>query len=179
MKLLSAILLTLSVHLSIQAQEYKFPEDWVGQYSGFMYIDTKDHVRDTVEVDFGLMEMVKDSLWSYKMVFHSKTHGMILKDYLIHTKKKEDNTNFILNEKNGVEIEMVLMNSCFYSMYKINDVVYSSILKRQSEGILFEIFTVDTKTPNYSVVGSGEDNQITIESYFPNVVQSAMLVPRK
>ena len=179
MKLLSLILLTLAVQFSIQAQEYKFPEDWLGQYSGFMYIDTKDHTRDTVEVDFGLMEMVKDSIWSYKMVFHSKTHGMILKDYLIHVKKKGDNTNFILNEKNGVEIEMVLMNNCFYSMYKINDVVYSSILKRQTDGILFEIYTVNTIDPNYSVIGIDKENQVTIESYFPNVVQSAMLAPRK
>ena len=179
MKLLSLILLTLAVHLSVHAQDYKFPDDWLGQYEGSMFIDTKNHTRDTIDVDFGLTEMIKDSLWAYKMVFHTKDHGMILKDYLIHAKKKGDSINFILDQKNRVEIELTLMNNCLYSAYRLDDVIYSSMLKRLVEGILFEIFTVNALDPNYSVLRFDEENQLNIESYFPQVVQSALLKPRK
>lgn len=179
MKLLSVFTIILSLHFAARAQDFKFPEDWVGQYSGNMYIDSKNHNRDTVEVDFGLMEMIEDSLWSYKMVFHSKKHGMILKDYLIHAKNKNEDTKYVLDEKNGVEIELVLMNNCFFGMYKINDVIYSSVLRRQEEGILFEIYTVNTEAAKYSVVDLDQNEKLTVESYAPQVVQSAFLAPRK
>ena len=179
MKILILFVLSILSVYAIYAQEYKFPEDWLGQYKGNMLIDSHTKTRDTVEVDFGLTEMVKDSLWSYKMVFHSDKYGMILKDYLIHIKRKGDSINYILDEKNGIEIELTLMNNCFYGMYKLDETIYSSILKRQGEGILFEIYTVTAKNPNYSVLKLEEDKSMTIESYKPHVVQSAMLLPRK
>lgn len=160
------------------AQRHVFPDDWVGQYKGYMYIDTKDNVEDTVEVDFGLTQMIKDSLWSYKMIFHSKQYGMILKDYLIHVKSKDDSINYILDQKNGVQIEMTYMNNCFYGMYKLNNTIYSSILKKVDTGILFEIYTVAIEAPNYSVLNVDKDKKIDIESYKPQVVQSALLFPR-
>ena len=46
-----------------------FPSQWLGEYSGTMKISSLKGKPQQLKVDFEIKEIIKDSLWSHKMVW--------------------------------------------------------------------------------------------------------------
>lgn len=160
----------------------EFPEDWEGDYSGQMILGNVHSPNDTVDVLFNIHEVIKDSVWTYKMTYHSKRYRKIVKDYIIKRERKGDQVNYILDELDGIEIEMSYMNGCFYNIFEVMDQLYISTMRLSDSDIHFELFAASftkTKTTTLKEEEKEESEEkkdpITVNSYKPLLHQSVYL----
>lgn len=172
-------LILLLLPFSMFAQE--FPESWQGNYVGTMVIGFNGRPNDSVNVTFELNEIHSDSVWSYKTTFNSEKFGVITKDYQIVRKEKENNHDFILDEQNGILMDMTFMNGTLYGMYQVLGQMYVTTARRIDGQIYIDLFAAPTSEP---LVTKAEENpsdesEILIEasSYKPRLHQTVLLTP--
>lgn len=131
--------------------------------------------NDTIPVDFNFTELIEDSLWTYRMTYHSDKFGEITKDYLIRSAVKGDKKNFELDEQNGIIMELTLMNNTFFGMYNVMGDIYSISLRLQENGLFFELYAASVDGARLSEVPGDNDDTIVAKSYKPKLVQSVVL----
>ena len=127
----------LTSFLSVNAQSVL--ADWEGMYEGEMIMGNIVRPNDSVRVTFELTPLEADSTWTYRMTYHSDKFGEIVKDYQL-TRVGDSKTDFLLDEGDGIIIEMSLMNDCFYSMFEVMDNIYSTSLRKSGESLQFDLF---------------------------------------
>lgn len=170
-KFLFLFVLLLSAGVNAQ----NFPDGWVGDYSGEMHIGFAEKQGDTVDVDFEIHEVAKDSAWTYKMTYHSDKFGEIVKDYVIR-KRGETASDFILDELDGILIEMTLMDNCFYSSFEVLGSIYTATIYKYGEDFFFDLIVVSLK-PSMESKSEEDDegNSFEVNSYKPTLHQSVSL----
>jgi hypothetical protein len=154
----------------------QFPDDYTGDYSGQMIISSLQGQRDTVEVDFTFKELIPDSSWTYTMVFRSSRYGDITKDYLLKKKATGQSMHFLLDEQNGIVMEMTYLNECLYGMYEVQEQFYISTLRIQENALLYDLMIAPKQNATQSVYS--EDDTFKVDSYKP-VMQQTVLLERK
>lgn len=157
--------------------ETEFPEDWLGQYQGIMYIaHHKMGLTDTVQVQFHLNETSDDSLYTYVMIYKSPKFGNIVKDYLL--RYNDDKKELILDEKDGILIPEVLIGNTMYSNFEVGNVQISSILRNHLDYLDFELITTE---PSYTLDTQSfpDENGETYEvkSTYPKATQFVRFYP--
>lgn len=173
MKQVLFVILLLSLSPSSSAQSPL--QEWEGVYEGQMIIGFTDRPNDTLSVNFKLLPIVTDSSWTYVMTFNSKRFGMIVKDYEMH-RDGNSLTNFLLDEKDGIIIEMSLMNDCFYDMFEVMDQIYSSTLRKSGNDLQMDLYTAAKKKALISLSEADEEgNTYEVSSYKPTQHQTVVL----
>lgn len=129
MKYVLILIFLVSVINIVSAQE-NFPNAWIGDYEGEMTIGYLDKPTTTAQVSYSLQEIMSDSVWSHKMTFYSDEYGEVVKDYVIRANKKGDHVNFILDEMNGIQMEMSFMNGCLYGIFSVGESYYSTTFRK-------------------------------------------------
>ncbi|MFT5858082.1 MAG: hypothetical protein ACI865_000166 [Flavobacteriaceae bacterium] len=158
-----------------QGFSQSFPEGWEGHYSGEMHIGYADRDGDTLAVDFVLEEIVNDSSWTYTLTFHSDKFGEIVKDYII--RRADGSTrDYILDEQDGIEIEMSLMNNCLYTSFEVLAHQYTTALYKMQDDLFFDLTVISTTpTKTTSSEKDEDDNSFEVKSYKPTQHQSVYL----
>ncbi len=157
------------------ATAQSFPKEWIGNYHGEMLIGFENRSGDTLEVDFGLQEIVKDSSWTYKMTYHSQKFGEIVKDYIIR-KTGDSESGYVLDEQDGILIEMTLMDNCFYSSFEVLESIYTTTLYKRGGDLFFDLIVVSANPTKETVSKDDEDgNSFQVKSYKPTLHQSVYL----
>ena len=174
MKIVITILFGLYTFMGM-AQD-TFPQDWVGNYSGKMKMAYLGHKNDTVDVDFVLKEIEKDSIWTYTMTYNSDKWGTVIKDYRYVAEKKGEFTNFIFDELNGIKMKMTLFDNCFYGLYDVMNGMYISTLRKIGDDLFFELFSAPMENPFITKTEPDEAGErIEAKSMKPMLVQSVLL----
>lgn len=151
-----------------------FPEGWVGEYEGTLLITIDRGVVDSIPVDFVMKELEKDSIWTYTMSYHSPRYGEMVKDYRYVRVRKDDPNNYLFDELNGIVMELTLMNDCFYGMYELSDLFFINTLRKEGDGLYFELTMSPATNPKLSAAEE-EGEVFEASSYKPNQVQSVHL----
>lgn len=172
MKYLLGLLLLLST-LPTVAQN--FPEDWLGNYSGEMYLgNIASSETDTLPVTLEFLTEIEDSVWSYKMTYNSEQFGVIVKDYKIRATKSGDTRKLLLDENNGIVMEMSLMDGTMYGMYEVLGTMFISTLKYEDGALYFDLFGASMSNPTEtSAIEDGEEYKAT--SYRTQFHQTVLL----
>jgi len=162
------------------AYSQSFPDDWLGSYEGEMLIGDVGRPTDTIRVTFDMETLIEDSVWSYKMAFYSDKYGTIVKDYQIAAKSKDDHQNFLFDEKNGIVMEITLMDGTFYGMYEVLNLMYISTIKYHEDGLYYDLFAAQMADPliTQTEVEEEQDKKeqmppIIAKSYAPGLHQTA------
>jgi hypothetical protein len=143
----------------------EFPKDWIGLYSGQMSLFPSNNL---LLVELEISEIKEDSLWSYKMTYNSP-NGEVVKDYQI---RKKTNDRYVMDE-GSIEIEMRFVENSFYDMYRLDSVIYTSVLRKNGKNkIDFTLYGGSIAQKNSTV--SHEDS-FFVFSYLPNFVQRVTL----
>lgn len=157
-------------------QNSSFLSNWTGRYSGKMIITFANRPNDTVYVEFIMEELIKDSLWTDQMHYHSEKYGKIKKDYLIRAVGKDNKTDFLLDEQNGIIMELTFMNDCFYGMYEVMGTIYTTTFRKQEDQLIFELFGASNESPTISETLPDENgDKVVVTSPKPTLVQSVIL----
>ncbi|MDG1330771.1 MAG: hypothetical protein P8P74_00460 [Crocinitomicaceae bacterium] len=146
--------------------------DWEGVYEGEMIIGNTVRPNDSVKVSFELTPLEVDSTWTYRMTYHSDKFGKIVKDYQL-TRVGDSKTDFLLDEKDGIIIEMSLMNNCFYSMFEVMDNLYSTSLRKSGDKLHFDLFSSNMKEGKITKNEADKPDDIfEVASYKPGLHQT-------
>lgn len=152
----------------------QFPEDWIGSHSGTMYLSNNVGVYDSIDVQLELQELVVTKRWSYKMTYNSARFGEMIKDYEIVL----DSNGYLMDEQNGLYIELAYMKDVFYEFFEVGEMLYSCTMRRIENGILFEIFGASSKSTRTSNTEADEQGiQYTVVNYKPQFAQTILLFP--
>lgn len=170
-------LLFLLLPFSSFCQE--FPENWVGNYEGNLIIGVAHRPNDTVSVLFEMHPIIADSVWSYKTTFNSARYGVIVKDYLLIKNKAGNSVDFVLDEQNGILMEMTYLNGTLYGMYEVLGQLYITTGRMIDDNLYLDLFAAGMKTP--LITHSFEDptteqvDSIEAKSYKPMLHQTSLL----
>lgn len=170
MKLFSLLIFTLVSIVSVNAQSIL--AEWEGTYKGEMIIGNTVGQNDTAQVTFELTPLEVDSTWTYRMTYENEKYGTIVKDYQL-TRVGESTVDFLLDEQDGIIIEMSLMNDCFYSMFEVLGGFYSTSLRKSGESLQFDLFS--SKKDDGTVTKNEDDDPdsvFEVTSYKPGLHQS-------
>lgn len=171
--LIFLLLCTMTLSGRVQAQN-TFPEGWVGEYEGILLITIDRGVVDSIPVDFVMKELEKDSIWTYTMSYHSARYGELVKDYRYVRVRKDDPNHYLFDELNGIVMELTLMNDCFYGMYEVSELFFINTLRKEGDGLYFELTMSPVGNPKESAAQE-EGETFEAKSYKPNQVQSVHL----
>lgn len=157
----------------------QFPENWIGKYGGTMYLNSLNAPKDSVIVTLEIIELKKDSAWTYTMGYKSEKFGDILKDYKILKITKENTTDYLMDENNGILLEMTFFDDVFYEYFEVENMIYSTRMSKSPNGIEFEIIGSNNEATKISVsVPQEEENtQFEVKSYKPLFAQKVLLKP--
>lgn len=151
-----------------------FPEGWTGKYSGIMEIINGMNKQE-VAVDFELLEIKKDSLWSYKMTYKTPNQAPLVKDYLL--RRTGATWSFVIDEQDGIQIDVRLMGNVFYDFYEVNGMFFTSRLSKEKKGLFFELMG-GTKS-DFRKTSTGISEVTEVYSYPPAFVQKVQLTKVK
>ena len=140
-----------------------------------MILSSVSSPSDSIDVSLEIKTVHTDSVWTYKMHYVSQRIGKIEKNYFIVRK----NGQYLMDEGNGILIEMSYMNNAFYEFYTVEGMIFSTIMRKSGQDIYFEIFGANEKPTLLSESTSeGENNtQYKVNSLKPTFVQSVLLKP--
>ena len=156
--LLTTVILIVTSVCSAQ----NFPANWTGKYTGELISGNIGRPNDTIPVDFVLEEVIKDSVWTYTMTYHSERYGELTKDYRIVSKTQGDTVNFFLDELNGIKMELSLMNNCFYGMYDVVGQRFVSTMRLSgTKGLVIELFAAKDQDP---LITSAREEEMDFEA---------------
>ncbi len=155
--------------LSTFCQE--FPFGWIGSYEGEMKISSgKGTTKLPVNLD--IREKIKDSIWSYKMIYTSP-NGDVVKDYQIVKKSEYE---YIMDE-GGIEIGMKYLDNTFFDYYQLDSMYFTSTLRKiDSKTLMFEIYGGSLKEKDKKTTN---EDSFFVNSYVPTFVQSVKLKRKK
>jgi hypothetical protein len=170
MKQLLIIASVICLQVTGRAQ---FPASWIGTYSGQMKLLNIGKPSDSVLVTLEIHEVMKDSAWSYRMVFHHKTYGDMVKDYQIN---KNNAGAFYMDENNGILIPMTFLDGCFYECYEVDGMLFHSTMRLQEKDIYYELIGTPYKSAVSRDLGDEKEGSYTVRSYRPGVIQKVLLI---
>lgn len=163
------LLLNHTVWCQPNQQTAYFPDSWLGTFSGEMYILRANSASvDTVNVIFEFSETAKSNCWTYRMTYNNPKYGVLVKDYELIKPDSLPKNNYLLDEKDGILIEEILMGNSLYSSFSVSGYRLFSILRKEGDELFFEIIT--TKEAHSLSTRTKADNQAdvyVVKSYLP------------
>jgi hypothetical protein len=136
------LLFSTCIFAQNQSEKNSFPQSWLGNYKGKMYIVSAERgMIDSVDVDFLFMETDIKNRWTYKMTYKSKKSGEIVKDYELVKPDSLPKSSYLLDEKDGILIQHTLMGNTLYSNFIVSGTLLSCILRKENDELFFEIYT--------------------------------------
>jgi hypothetical protein len=154
----------------------QFPEGWLGHYGGTMHLSNGLNPIDSLEVSLDILEVKKDSVWTYTMHYYSEKYGSIEKNY--HIVRSNDGLSYQMDELNGIKIDMSYLNNCFYEFFEVDNMLYATTMRQINGGILFEIFGSSNEPSNETDSQPDENNTVyKVFSMKPTFAQSVLLLP--
>lgn len=176
-KFLFTFIISLSAVLTAHGQSIL--ADWEGAYEGEMIMGNTSRPNDSVKVIFEFTPLEIDSTWTYKMTYLSDKYGTIIKDYQL-TRVGDSKVDFLLDEKDGIVIEMSFMNDCFYSVFEVMGNLYSTSLRKSGDELHFDLFSSNMKGGTLTK-NEAEDPEDVFEvtSYKPALHQSVLFKRQK
>lgn len=176
MKVLLTVLLALSVTTSFAQQ---FPDDWIGNYSGKMIIgNLRPKAPDTVDVKFELATIEKDLSWSYKMTFISTKFGTVVKDYKIVADTSGNTKKFVLDENNGIKMNLSLMDGTFYGMYEVMGMMYISTIQYLDGDLYYDLFAAAMDSATVTATPKTEEEESIEATSYETFLHQTVLLKR-
>jgi hypothetical protein len=162
------------------SQDSAFPKDWLGIYSGEMYwIKSSSEKADTVFLNFEFLESGKPNCWLYRMTYENQKFGKLVKDYALIKYDSLPANEYLLNEKDGILIQMVKLGNSLYSNFSAAGQYLTSVMRKEDNEIFYEIIA---SKENYGLmtqnIAENKQDIFQVKSFPPYSSQVARLKKR-
>ena len=134
------LFLSLFCYSNYGAAQITELNSWVGHFEGLLFLEFPNGKKDSLEIHLDLVSKENPGHFDYKVSFFSEKYGDIVKDYAIKVNPEfDDNKHFILDEKDGILIDEVLLNNTLYSQYSVAGSNFQTVLRKEKYGLYYEI----------------------------------------
>ena len=161
------IALLLLLTSGLQAQESPIAP-WLGEWKGTLEIYNTEGLSQTVAMELNVA-VLTDSTWRWQIVYGEDKFRAERNYELVKT---ETPGQYIVDEKNGIELYLSLLNNGLHSFFQVNDSNLIISYKIEGDQLIFNTLSANTKTGKNS--GGGE-NTPTVISWQTGVYQQAVL----
>jgi len=170
------VVLFSALNFSLSFLGQALPSSWMGSYKGEMFLYSSGSTPfDSISVVLQIEEMVKDSIWRYKMMYGApESPSYLVKDYRIVLNQN----GFSMDEGQGIIIPMKRFGDClidFYSVEEQDSFFMSSILCVLPNGdIEFRLFGGSLKPDKIKSINNVEES-FDLKTYVLGFNQIALL----
>ncbi len=163
-----------SIKTSAIEEEFNFPEDWEGVWTGELKVYSPRGMARKIPMELHILPIdsvgyINSHQWT---IIYGEDKEKGKRPYEFRLKDKEKGL-YLMDEKNGIELESTLINNTFYSLYSLDKTYIMSTYERTSEGIRSKI-TSGSLEVSHSSGGTSEDIP-EVNDHFVKVVQTALL----
>ncbi|WCL80570.1 hypothetical protein PPO43_11385 [Saprospira sp. CCB-QB6] len=153
----------------------QFPKDWEGRYEGEMHWYVNGQLRGVIPCRHEVLPQ-KSGVWSWKTTYDSTQilPQTVVKDYLLLEDKSQPQGHFILDEQDGILLDMILMGNSFYSQFEVNGSRINTI-DRLEGGLLYKEIVITTKDKVRKSSAQTGKKTFEVESANSIIVQKAIL----
>ena len=173
------LICALLYSINVKAQDnFKFPEDCLGNYSGTMYIEYLGKgIVDSAIVNLEFSKSEKLNEWNYFNTIESVRFGRIEKMYTLIANDSIDGL-FHLDENNGLIIDHSNMGRKLYSSFEVSgSLLFYELECIDNETIYYEIASSNMNRPKTTQTPPIEEggDVFTVNSYLPFTTQYVTL----
>lgn len=153
----------------------QFPKDWEGRYEGEMHWYVNGKLRGKIPCRHEVL-LQKPGIWSWKTTYDSTQilPQTVVKDYLLLEDKSQPQGHFILDEQDGILLDMILMGNSFYSQFEVNGSRINTIDRLEGNLLHKEIVMTAKDKVRKSSAQTGKET-FEVKSASSIVVQRAIL----
>ena len=149
-----------------QVQDFSFPEDAVGKYSGTLLIDSP-RGKQEIPMEFHLIKTDSVHRFDYKLIYAGQP-----RNYTLIIKDKEKGICEV-DENNGIILPSRFSGNTLFSFFEVQNNFLSSRFEFRKDELVFEILFSNTKQKTTS---GGTSEQIPeVYGYPISTVQKAVL----
>lgn len=158
----------------------KFPEDWIGTYKGDLQWFSKDKITTipmTIEIQI-IDTLPNTYLWRSTYDSTARFPKVVKDYYLVHPDSLAEG-HYLIDEKDGIYLDMILIDNSFYSNFEVGNSSLMTIDRLQADGSIFHEIV---SSPQNAVRESGtmSDGQyFGVKSYSKIGTQKAILKRQK
>lgn len=155
-----------------EAQIYRFPEDWVGNWAGKLYIHSPKRPKP-MEIDMQLNIQPADSAdqWTWEIIY--KTDSTTDKRPYLLKSVDRDMGHYIIDELNDIVLDGYQRGNSFYSRFEVQKNLIEITYHYYGKELVFELLS--GKNENPTLTGGTSDEIPEVKSYPVNVGQRAFL----
>jgi hypothetical protein len=170
------LVLIIALSSAFSSAQSFVPSDWIGDYEGKMSLSSAGG-NQTVQIAFNFQEIKADSIWTYTMKYIRPGQDVLVKDYRI---VKQPNGSFVLDEQDGILIDLPYRNGAFLSIFEVDGMVHCSSMSKMERGIRLELFGAEIGRPSKTSQSVDEKNQaFVVNSFAPSYAQTVVLAKKK
>ena len=157
----------------------QFPEDWEGRYEGEMHWYINGQLRGKIPCRHEVLPQ-NPGVWSWTTEFDSSqlVPKTVLKDYLLIEDKSQAQGHYILDEQDGILIDMILMGNSFYSQFEVGNNKITTVDRIEGDLLYKEIIMVPKDKVRKSSAKIGKES-FEVTSANSIILQKAILKKQK
>lgn len=155
-----------------EAQIYRFPEDWVGNWAGKLYIHSPKRA-EPMEIDMQLNIQPADSAdqWTWEIIY--KTDSTTDKrPYLLKPIDRKIG-HYVIDELNDIILDGYQRGNSFYSRFEVQKNLIEITYHYYGKELVFELLSGKNENPN--LTGGTSEDIPEVKSYPVSVGQRAFL----
>ena len=155
----------------LQAQDSPIAP-WLGEWSGTLEIYTTKGLVQTVVMELNVA-VKSDSSWQWQIVYGEGDSRQERNYELLTT---EEPGQYIIDEKNGIELYLSLIDKGLYSVFKVNRNNLLVFYELKGDELVFRTLSANTTT---ELKSGGGENIPEVLSWKTGVSQTAVLTKNK
>jgi len=165
-RLIAFLFFSLTLCFSYAQNDFSFPEDAIGKYSGTLLIDSP-RGKQEIPMEFHLMKTDSVNRFDYKLIYagQPRNYTLIIKDL--------EKGICEVDENNGIILPSRFSGNTLFSFFEVQNNFLSSRFEFRKDALVFEILFSNTKQKTTS---GGTSEQIPeVYSYPISTIQRAIL----
>lgn len=168
---------TSNINSSNTPTSTKFPEDWLGEYTGNLALFNAEKGK-MMELPMTIIISETDIKnrwkWFSKTIYNGQE---IIKDYALTRHDSMPKNHFIMDENNGILLDRVLLDNAFYDYFEVGDLGLYGITRKVGNDIHFEIASFPLSAQTHSFY-KGEDFEVDTVTSFKVINTQKVLLKR-
>lgn len=153
----------------------KFPDDWYGTYKGNLEIyNFAQGKAMTLPMTTIISKTDTANRWRWcSIVIYNGQE--IVKDYAVVRHDTMPPNHYVMDENNGIFLDMTLLDNAFYDYFEVGKLGLYSISRLVGKNLHFEVTSFPLDSEKHSIFPMSETDMDTIKSFRVISTQKALL----
>lgn len=148
----------------------KFPQSWIGVWSGELQIYSTKGLKQTVQMELEILPTDQPDVFTWALTYGDDTRSYELKTF------DTENGLYLIDEKNSIALESYLYHNRLVSRFEVQGNLLMCTYEKRKDQLIFEVVAGNNEIINQDGGETIDGNEIPkVNSYSISVSQRAIL----